>query len=153
MAHSSLRTYGCVCLCCAAQVLRSPVLPRVDDHPAGAEGPVTFESTLWGPTCDSADYLYKNVQLPELRNGDWLMFVNSGAYTVAGACDFNGIAMTQPNKFYVFSAQAVDEDGEESEEEESEEECSDSSEEESEGEEGDSEGEEDGEEGGPVAAQ
>lgn len=137
------------------QVLRSPLLPRVDDHPAGADGPVTFESTLWGPTCDSADYLYKNVQLPELRNGDWLMFVNSGAYTVAGACDFNGIAMTQPNKFYVFSAQAVDEAGEESESEECE---SEGEESESESEEECTESEEDGEEeegdgpgGGPVA--
>lgn len=99
------------------QVLRSPLLPPVacDDATGRSEGPVTFESTLWGPTCDSADYLYKNVQLPELRNGDWLMFVNAGAYTVAGACDFNGIAMTQPNKYYVFSMLAVD-DVEESEE-------------------------------------
>lgn len=66
----------------SAQVLRSPLLPPVDDDHSGS--PVTFESTLWGPTCDSADYLYKAVQLPELRNGDWLMFVNAGAYTVAG---------------------------------------------------------------------
>lgn len=125
-------------------MLRSPLLPAVDcDHPApGAEGPVTFESTLWGPTCDSADYLYKNVQLPELRNGDWLMFVNSGAYTVAGACDFNGIAMTQPNKFYVFSAQAVDE-AEESEE---------SAESEEESEEEGEESEEDAQEEGAVPA-
>jgi hypothetical protein len=94
------------------QVLRSPLLPVVDED---KQQPATFESTLWGPTCDSADYVYKDVQLPELRNGDWLMFANSGAYTVAGACDFNGIAMTQPNKFFIFSAQAVD-DLEESDE-------------------------------------
>jgi hypothetical protein len=67
------------------QVLRSPLLPKVEcDHPSGSDALVMYASTLWGPTCDSADYLYKNVQLPELRNGDWLMFVNSGAYTVAG---------------------------------------------------------------------
>jgi hypothetical protein len=35
--------------------------------------------------------------LPELRNGDWLMFTNSGAYTLAGACDFNGIEFTTPS--------------------------------------------------------
>lgn len=57
---------------------------------AVSPGAKTYESTLWGPTCDSADFLYKNVQLPELRNGDWLLFPNVGAYTVAGACDFNG---------------------------------------------------------------
>jgi ornithine decarboxylase len=111
------------------------------DHPSGSDSLVTFESTLWGPTCDSADYLYKNVQLPELRNGDWLMFVNSGAYTVAGACDFNGIAMTQPNKYYVFSAQAVDEAEESKESTESEAE-SEEEEDESEEDDSDSEGEE-----------
>jgi hypothetical protein len=44
---------------------------------------------------------------------------------VAGACDFNGIAMTNPAKFFVFSGQAVDdaeESGESEEKEESEEE-------------------------------
>lgn len=34
--------------------------------------------------------------------------IPSGAYTVAGACDFNGIEFTTPNKFYVFSDSAVD---------------------------------------------
>lgn len=56
--------------------------------------------------------MYKDVPLPQLRNGDWLMFPNSGAYTVAGACDFNGIEFTTPNKFYVFSDSAVDADAE-----------------------------------------
>lgn len=51
---------------------------------------------------------------------------------VAGACDFNGIAMTNPTKFFVFSGQAVDDaeeseesdvEEEESEEESEEEEC------------------------------
>eukprot|EP00878_Enallax_costatus_P001721 GHUV01001877.1.p1 GENE.GHUV01001877.1~~GHUV01001877.1.p1 ORF type:complete len:548 (+),score=160.60 GHUV01001877.1:260-1903(+) len=95
-------------------VLRSPALPAVEETEAAAQ---TYESTLWGPTCDSADFLYKNAQLPELRNGDWLMFTNVGAYTVAGACDFNGIGMSHPNKFYVFSGQAVDECDESSESE------------------------------------
>lgn len=30
--------------------------------------------------------------------------------TPQGACDFNGIAMTEPTKFYVFSESAVDDD-------------------------------------------
>jgi hypothetical protein len=74
-------------------VLRSPLLPPLAEDASplltggsggGAEAPKTFPSTLWGPTCDSADYLYKDVALPALRNGDWLLFVNAGAYTVAG---------------------------------------------------------------------
>lgn len=54
--------------------------------------------------------VYKDIMLPELRNGDWLMFPNAGAYTVAGACDFNGINMTRPKTFYVYSDSPVDSD-------------------------------------------
>jgi ornithine decarboxylase len=79
-------------------VMRSPFLEDVNDDYA-----VTYPSTIWGPTCDSADVLFKGVRLPQLRNQDWLMFPNAGAYTVAGACDFNGIAMTKPNVFHVVS--------------------------------------------------
>lgn len=87
-------------------VVRSPVgEEEVDD--------TIFPSTIWGPTCDSADCVYKDVPLPVLRNGDWLMFPNAGAYTVAGACDFNGIEFTTPNKFYICSEHAVDMDGRE----------------------------------------
>lgn len=84
------------------RVVRSPLLPEP------AAQPPLFKSTLWGPTCDSADCVYKDHVLPELRNGDWLLFPNAGAYTVAGACDFNGIEFTAPRKFYVFSDSAVD---------------------------------------------
>lgn len=83
------------------QVLRAPALPAPKDAQL-------FKSTLWGPTCDSADCVYKDIMLPELRNGDWLMFPYAGAYTVAGACDFNGIEFTKPNTYYVFSDCAVD---------------------------------------------
>ncbi|GLI59190.1 hypothetical protein VaNZ11_001024 [Volvox africanus] len=85
----------------AYKVVRSPLLP----DPAESH---TFTSTLWGPTCDSADCVYKDVSLPVLRNGDWLMWNNAGAYTVAGACDFNGIEFTTPGKLYVWSNSAVD---------------------------------------------
>jgi ornithine decarboxylase len=68
------------------KVVRSPLLPRV----SSAEESTSYPSTLWGPTCDSADVLYKDHMLPQLRNGDWLLFPNAGAYTHAGACDFNG---------------------------------------------------------------
>ncbi|KAG2483874.1 hypothetical protein HYH03_017268 [Edaphochlamys debaryana] len=87
-------------------VVRSPLLPEPTDNRS-------FTSTLWGPTCDSADCVYKDVSLPVLRNGDWLMWNNAGAYTVAGACDFNGIEFTTPGKLYVWSDSAVDVDDEE----------------------------------------
>jgi ornithine decarboxylase len=85
-------------------VLRSPLLPATTEEQEAAR----FPSTLWGPTCDSADVLYKDHMLPQLRNGDWLQFPNAGAYTVAGACDFNGIEFTTPTKLYVFTDSAVD---------------------------------------------
>ncbi|MEW5298294.1 MAG: hypothetical protein WDW36_001434 [Sanguina aurantia] len=84
-------------------VMRSPLLPA-----CGPELSVMETSTIWGPTCDSADVVYKDVQLPQIRNGDWLLWPNAGAYTLAGACDFNGINFTCPNKYYVFSESAVD---------------------------------------------
>ncbi len=84
---------------------------------AACEAPTpTYVSTLWGPTCDSADYITKDVVLPRLGLGDWLLFPRCGAYTIAGACDFNGILMTQPRKFFVFSDSAVDADAEASDE-------------------------------------
>ncbi|GIL90127.1 hypothetical protein Vretimale_13916 [Volvox reticuliferus] len=83
------------------RVIRSPVQPEpTDTRP--------YVSTLWGPTCDSADVVYKGVTLPALRNGDWLLWPNAGAYTVAGACDFNGIEFTHPCKVYVWSDSVVD---------------------------------------------
>jgi hypothetical protein len=33
---------------------------------------------------------------------DWIEWKNMGAYTIAGACNFNGIALTQPKKLYVY---------------------------------------------------
>jgi ornithine decarboxylase len=49
-----------------------------------------FESSVWGPTCDSIDCVMSKVELPELHEGDWLYFENMGAYTRASASNFNG---------------------------------------------------------------
>lgn len=61
------------------------------------------KSTVFGPTCDSVDVVMKGVHMPELQNGDWLLFTDSGAYSRAGACDFNGIAATTCRTFYVWA--------------------------------------------------
>jgi ornithine decarboxylase len=65
-------------------------------------GGETFDSLLWGPTCDSADCVCESVQLPELHEGDWLLFRHAGAYTFAGCCDFNGVRSTSIQKFYFY---------------------------------------------------
>uniref|UniRef100_T1IXP3 ornithine decarboxylase n=1 Tax=Strigamia maritima TaxID=126957 RepID=T1IXP3_STRMM len=54
------------------------------------EGEETYLSSVWGPTCDSLDCILKEVHLPKLNIGDWLVFEDMGAYTVAAATTFNG---------------------------------------------------------------
>ncbi|XP_014483707.1 PREDICTED: ornithine decarboxylase 2-like [Dinoponera quadriceps] len=49
-----------------------------------------FSSILWGPTADSYDLIAKDVQLPELYVGDWLVWKNMGAYTLSISNTFNG---------------------------------------------------------------
>jgi ornithine decarboxylase len=58
----------------------------------------TEKSCLFGPTCDSIDVICKDVELPTLEIGDWLYFLNMGAYTVASASSFNGFR--PPNAKY-----------------------------------------------------
>lgn len=61
----------------------------------------TERATIWGPTCDSGDLVAADVEVPaELEIGDWLAFPDAGAYTIAGACDFNGIPMSSPPALY-----------------------------------------------------
>ncbi len=56
--------------------------------------PVVHPTTLWGPTCDSMDKISDAALLPELAVGDWLVFENAGAYTIAGSCKFNGFPLS-----------------------------------------------------------
>eukprot|EP00397_Hematodinium_sp_SG-2012_P020560 GEMP01021187.1.p1 GENE.GEMP01021187.1~~GEMP01021187.1.p1 ORF type:complete len:561 (+),score=62.83 GEMP01021187.1:244-1683(+) len=47
--------------------------------------------TLFGPTCDGFDTIEANVTyLPELHEGEWLLWTNMGAYTSAAGSTFNG---------------------------------------------------------------
>ena len=47
---------------------------------------------LAGPTCDSVDVIYDEIELPENTTiGDKVLFINSGAYTVEYGTNFNGI--------------------------------------------------------------
>jgi ornithine decarboxylase len=49
-----------------------------------------FESTVYGPTCDSFDVIEESIWLPELFVGDQLFVEDCGAYTTASATSFNG---------------------------------------------------------------
>lgn len=56
----------------------------------------SYPTTLFGPTCDGIDLIMKDAQLPKMDIGEWIAWPSMGAYTYAGACDFNGIRATRP---------------------------------------------------------
>jgi len=67
------RRSSCVvamCECRRMQVLDRNVSSDGDDKNEAIRHP----SRIWGPTCDSADLLFKCIALPELHIGDWLLF-------------------------------------------------------------------------------
>jgi ornithine decarboxylase len=86
-----------------ARVLRGPGLPP----PAPAERAARTLSTVFGPTCNPGDVIYKDCPMPHLRRGDWLQFPNVGAYSIAGASTFNGLPVDKPDVFYVWSKAPV----------------------------------------------
>jgi len=55
-------------------------------------------ATIYGRTCDSADLIAANVEIPELRVGDWLRVDNMGAYTIVSGSEFNGFK--KPRRIY-----------------------------------------------------
>ena len=60
---------------------------------------VLFQSTVFGPTCDSMDTIDTNCMLPELNPGDWVYSEDMGAYTIsASTSGFNGFLPAQ--KYY-----------------------------------------------------
>lgn len=65
-----------------------------------------FNSTFFGPTCDSMDVVCRDLDLPELQVGDWLYFRNMGAYTMANGGTFNGFPIPQ-NRYVLTSVEAV----------------------------------------------
>uniref|UniRef100_A0A383W006 Orn/DAP/Arg decarboxylase 2 C-terminal domain-containing protein n=1 Tax=Tetradesmus obliquus TaxID=3088 RepID=A0A383W006_TETOB len=46
------------------------------------------------------------MQLPRLRDGDWLMFPYAGAYTIASASNYTKGAFLQPVRLFLFSCKA-----------------------------------------------
>ncbi|XP_069742394.1 ornithine decarboxylase isoform X3 [Narcine bancroftii] len=63
-----------------------------------------YSTSIWGPTCDGLDRIVERCDMPELQVGDWMVYENMGAYTVAAASTFNGFQ--RPQVFYVMSRPA-----------------------------------------------
>jgi len=52
-----------------------------------------YPSLIFGQTCDGLDTICKDIHLPELRVGDWLVVPNMGAYTNGASSSFNGFPL------------------------------------------------------------
>lgn len=66
-----------------------------------------YPSTLFGPTCDGLDVVARDIPMPLLETGDWVVFPCMGAYTMAAGSDFNGFNITQMKRYYVWSLDGV----------------------------------------------
>jgi len=60
-----------------------------------------YKSSIWGPTCDGLDCVVKEMLLPELQQGEFMVWREMGAYTISGAVAFNGIPV--PKCIYTVS--------------------------------------------------
>ncbi|KAK8752620.1 hypothetical protein OTU49_006516 [Cherax quadricarinatus] len=52
-------------------------------------------STLWGWSCTSTDCVMKDVLLPDLSLGDWLVWSRRGAYSLCYFSSFNGLPLPE----------------------------------------------------------
>lgn len=58
-----------------------------------------FVSTIYGPTCDGFDCIIQQEPLPKMDIGNWILWPNMGAYTIAASSCFNGIQMAETDYF------------------------------------------------------
>jgi len=60
-----------------------------------------YYTTFYGPTCDGLDKIIELPSYPEMELNEWVLFRNMGAYTLAGACNFNGIPFLNTHIVYL----------------------------------------------------
>jgi ornithine decarboxylase len=69
-----------------------PQVKEVRDEFGNKIDGLPIRRTIFGSTCDGADVIYKEYDLPEGTDlGSWVVWKNMGAYTCAAATRFNGI--------------------------------------------------------------
>ncbi|KAF2896619.1 hypothetical protein ILUMI_09562 [Ignelater luminosus] len=79
--------YGSLSMTISANVIKVPKLLKKYPNEK------TYPSVIWGPTCDSTDHLIKDMLLPELKLGDWIVFTDMGAYTLTLVTPFNSFEL------------------------------------------------------------
>ncbi|XP_002131383.2 ornithine decarboxylase [Ciona intestinalis] len=75
------------------------VTPKLLKKPSEIE--MLYSSSVWGPTCDGLDRICELVQLPQLDVGNWIVWEDMGAYTMAAGSSFNGFKTSKV--YYVIS--------------------------------------------------
>ena len=60
----------------------------------------TLKTTVWGQTCDSNDWIFKDKMKPEMKTGEWLISRDHGAYHKEISCTFNGFKL--PDHRYLY---------------------------------------------------
>jgi len=59
-----------------------------------------YKTTWWGQTCDSIDYIRKDIMEPEYKTGEWVVSRNHGSYSTDLSTNFNGFE--KPEIFYEY---------------------------------------------------
>lgn len=66
-----------------------------------------YVSTIYGPTCDGFDCLVQQEPLPRMDVGNWIVWPNMGAYTIAASSCFNGIQIAE-TYYFMHKEDAID---------------------------------------------
>ncbi|CAH0480942.1 unnamed protein product [Peronospora belbahrii] len=82
------------------------IQPVIMSDAASADSTPMYKASIWGPTCDGMDCIMKEVEMPVLNTGQWILFPSMGAYTCAAGSDFNGFQ--RPQKIYFDSNYVAD---------------------------------------------
>ncbi|EYE97515.1 type III PLP-dependent enzyme [Aspergillus ruber CBS 135680] len=89
--------------------LVTPALSLTDSRAESSRVDGEHWYSIWGPTCDSVDCVTRKMRMDlEVKVGDWLMYKNMGAYTMATSTRFNGFEAQHPviyiNRMYVMNS-------------------------------------------------
>lgn len=61
----------------------------------------SYDTIIYGATCDGSDVICKAARLPDLEIGEWISFARMGAYTLVLATPFNGMHFQEIERVYV----------------------------------------------------
>ncbi|XP_014801960.1 PREDICTED: antizyme inhibitor 2 [Calidris pugnax] len=75
--------------------------PRPQLHKRPCPEPHSLSTSLWGPPGHPEDHIADGLELPQLQVGDWLIFQDMGAYTIATSSPLGGCP--QPHVTYAMS--------------------------------------------------